>query len=103
MKFLQYIQVLLLLTILGLILLVQLENPIQLSLPLVTGGRITVSLGWLLLGTLGIGAFYTFFLMLPPYLRSLLAARAERRKRAELQKQAVALPDLAPAEGQQQA
>ena len=103
MKFLQYLQVLLLLTILGLILLVQLENPIELKLPLFFGGHSTVSLGWFLLGTVGVGALYTFSLMLPPYLRSLFAVRHERRKRADLQKLHLGQPEVAPAEGQQQA
>ncbi|GEM47981.1 LapA family protein [Deinococcus cellulosilyticus] len=107
MKVLQYIQVLLLLTILGMILLVQLENPLEVRLPFLFGGRTTISLGWFLLMTLGVGALYTFFLMLPPYLRSLWAARTERLRSVELQKQPMmpvpTPPDLAPVEGTKEA
>lgn len=101
MKVLQYIQVLLLLTLLGMILLVQLENPLEVRLPFLFGGRTTISLGWFLLITLGMGALYTFLLMLPPYLRSLWSARTERLRNAELQKPPVmtAPPEFAPAEG----
>ncbi|GGJ20372.1 LapA family protein [Deinococcus roseus] len=107
MKVLQYIQVLLLLTLLGMILVVQLENPLEVRLPFISGGKTTISLGWFLLMTLGMGALYTFFLMLPPYLRSLWAIRSERVRSAEMQKQPAVpaaplvsdAPDLAPLEG----
>lgn len=104
MKVLQYIQVLLLLALLGMILMIQLENPLEVRIPFLFGGRTSISLGWFLLMTLAMGAFYTFFLMLPPYLRSLWSARTERLRNLELSKSTTTSspPEFAPAESPNQ-
>lgn len=91
MRVVQFLQVVLLLFLIGYAVLVYLENPVLLRLPLLYGGRELVLPAGLGLG-LGVlvGALYGALLILPRYLRQRLLRRADltRRRGAEATLQA---------------
>ena len=91
MRVVQFLQVVVLLLLVGYSVLVYLENPVLLRLPLLFAGRELVLPAGLGLG-LGVlvGALYAALLVLPRYLRQRLLRRADlqRRKGAEATLQA---------------
>ncbi len=91
MRVVQFLQVVLLLVLIGYAVLVYLENPVLLRLPLLFAGRELVLPAGLGLG-LGVlvGALYGALLILPRYLRQRLLRRADltRRRDAESRLQA---------------
>ena len=91
MRVVQFLQVVLLLFLIGYAVLVYLENPVLLRLPLLFAGRELVLPAGLGLG-LGVlvGALYGALLILPRYLRQRLLRRADltRRRDAEARLQA---------------
>ena len=91
MRVVQFLQVVLLLFLIGYAVLVYLENPVLLRLPLLFAGRELVLPAGLGLG-LGVlvGAVYTALLILPRYLRQRLLRRSDltRRRDAEARLQA---------------
>ncbi len=91
MRVVQFLQVVLLLFLIGYAVLVYLENPVLLRLPLLFAGRELVLPAGLGLG-LGVlvGALYGALLILPRYLRQRLLRRGDlmRRRDAETRLQA---------------
>ncbi len=91
MRVVQFVQVVVLLLLLGYAVLVYLENPVLLRLPLLFAGRELVLPAGLGLG-LGMlaGALYAALLLLPRYLRQRMLRRGDllRRRDAETRLQA---------------
>ena len=91
MRVVQFVQVVVLLVLVGYAVLVYLENPVLLRLPLLVSGREAVlpaGLGLAL--ALLVGALYTALLILPRYLRQRLLRLSDmaRRRDAETRLQA---------------
>lgn len=86
MRLVQLIQVLLLLALGGYLLLVALENPVPVRLPLPLGqGEALLSLGGAVVLFAVLGGAYTALLLLPPLWRSAWRQRRSRRERAQLE------------------
>lgn len=82
MRLVSFIQVLLLLTIVAYLILVTLENPAVVHLPLPFGrGALTFSVGVTVSLFLLLGAVYALLLLLPPLWAERLRRRRERRER----------------------
>ncbi|WP_412026876.1 hypothetical protein [Deinococcus yunweiensis] len=105
MRLVSFVQVLLLLGIAAYLLLVTLENPATVRLPLpLGGGELTLSVGLAVTVFLLLGAAYASLLLLPPVLREQARRRREGRERARveerltatLQARLGALPSSAP-------
>lgn len=100
----QFVQVLLLLALGAYLLLVALENPAPVRLPLPLGrGEWSLPVGWAVTLFMGVGAAYAALLLLPPLWsagrrrRRVVRERAalERRLAATLQARLGTLPDSA--------
>ncbi|MBB6097727.1 putative integral membrane protein [Deinobacterium chartae] len=87
MKVVQYLQVLLLLALVAYVLLLQLENPLEVRLPLPGQQTVTAPLSLVLLGALLVGGLYVALLYTPPLLRRIQRTRHEHRRRLELERQ----------------
>ena len=108
MRVVQFIQVVVLLFLVGYAVLVYLENPVLLRLPLLASGReAAVPAGLGLALALLVGGLYAGLLILPRYLRQRLLRRSDltRRRDAEARLQATlqalvsqAAPDALPPE-----
>lgn len=86
MRLVQLIQVLLLLALGGYLLLVALENPVPVRLPLPLGrGEALLPLGGAVVLFTALGAGYMALLLLPPLWRSAWRQRRGRRERALLE------------------
>ena len=84
MRFVQFLQVLLLLLLGGYLLLISLENPGRVKLPLpFTDGQLLLPTGWALGLALLMGAAYCALLLLPPLLSSRLRRTQDARRRRE--------------------
>ena len=84
MRFVQFLQVLLLLMLGGYLLLVSLENPGRVKLPLpFTDSELLLPTGWALGTALLMGAAYCAFLLLPPLLSSRVRRAQDARRRRE--------------------
>ena len=91
MRVVQFFQVVVLLVLIGYVVLVYLENPVLLRLPLPFSGRDLVLPAGLGLGLgLLVGALYSALLLLPRYLRQRVLRRSDlqRRRDAETRLQA---------------
>ena len=85
MKVVQYLQVLLLLSLVGYLLLLGLENPVSLRLPLWNGAVLELP-AWQVVGAaLLAGAAYAALLFTPPALRRALRIQRERSRRKDLE------------------
>ncbi|EYB68722.1 hypothetical protein DEIPH_ctg017orf0057 [Deinococcus phoenicis] len=86
MRLVQFIQVLLLLTLGAYLLLVALENPTLVRLPLPLGrGELSLPMGWAVALFMGLGAAYAGLLLLPPLWRAGQRRRRAVRERAALE------------------
>ncbi len=85
MKVVQYLQVLLLLSLLGYLILVGLENPVSLRLPLWNGAALELPAWQVVGGSLLAGALYAALLFTPPALRRALRIQRERSRRKDLE------------------
>ena len=84
MRFVQFLQVLLLLLLGGYLLLISLENPGQLTLPVpFASGELRLPTGLALGLALLTGAAYCALLLLPPLIQLRLRRRREIRRRRE--------------------
>ncbi len=84
MRFVQFLQVLLLLLLGGYLLLISLENPGQLTLPVpFASGELRLPTGLALGLALLTGAAYCALLLLPPLIQLRLRRRREVRRRRE--------------------
>ena len=82
-----FVQVLCLLALLAYLLLVGLENPGVVRLPLPLGqGEVLLSTGWAVVLFALLGGGYVSLLLLPVLLRSGLRQRSERRERHQLER-----------------
>ena len=82
-----FVQVLLLLALLAYLLLVGLENPGMVRLPLPLGrGEMLLSTGWAVSLFALLGGGYVLLLLLPPVVRGSLRQRGERRERQLLER-----------------
>ncbi|WP_110884853.1 lipopolysaccharide assembly protein LapA domain-containing protein [Deinococcus yavapaiensis] len=82
MRVVLFLQVVVLLALAAYVVLLQLENPVRVMLPL-PGGNTSMPLGLVLGGGLLIGAAYTAFLFLPAMLRAASLRRQEQARRRE--------------------
>lgn len=87
MRVVQFIQVIVLLGLIGYVVLLALENPLTVHLPLPFGLDPTLPLGVVLGGALVLGALYASLLYLPRLLLGALRRRREARRRRELETQ----------------
>ena len=85
MKVVQYLQVLLLLFLAGYLVLLGLENPASIRLPLWDGAALELPLWQVVGGALLSGAAYTALLFTPPALRRALRIQRERSRRKDLE------------------
>lgn len=86
MRLVQFVQVLLLLALAAYLLLVALENPAPVRLPLPLGrGELVVPAGLAVAAFAGLGGAYVLLLLLPPLWRSGARVRAARREREMLE------------------
>ncbi|KEF33701.1 MULTISPECIES: LapA family protein [Deinococcus] len=91
MRLVQFIQVLLLLALGAYLLLVALENPVPVRLPLPLGrGEALLPLGGAVVLFAGLGAGYMALLLLPPLWRSAWRQGRARRERAQLEQRLTA-------------
>lgn len=91
MRLLSFVQVLLLLGLTAYVLLVSLENPALVRLPLPGGrGDLSLSLGAAVGGFLLLGGIYTAFLVLPIWWRERQQRHHERRLRQDLERRLAA-------------
>ncbi|MPY65217.1 DUF1049 domain-containing protein [Deinococcus sp. SDU3-2] len=91
MRLVQLIQVLLLLALGGYLLLVALENPVPVRLPLPLGqGEALLPLGSAVVLFAALGAAYMALLLLPPLWSSAWRGRRGRRERALLERRLTA-------------
>ena len=82
-----FVQVLLLLALLAYLLLVGLENPGIVRLPLPLGrGEVLLSTGWAVSLFAVLGGSYVLLLLLPPVVRGALQRQTERRERHLLER-----------------
>jgi len=84
-KVVQYLQVLLLLSLAGYLLLLGLENPVSLRLPLWNGAALELPAWQVVGGSLLAGAAYAALLFTPPALRRALRIQRERSRRKDLE------------------
>lgn len=82
MRVVLFLQVVVLLALAAYVVLLQLENPVRITLPL-PGGNARLPLGLVLGGGLLLGAAYTAFLFLPALLRAASVRRRERARRKD--------------------
>lgn len=85
MKVVQYLQVIALFALLAYSVLIGLENPRPLKLPLWDGDALEVPSFYLVGGALVLGAAYAALLFLPHLIRRAFVARRERSRRKELE------------------
>lgn len=86
MRLVQFVQVLLLLALGAYLLLVTLENPVPVRLPLPLGrGELVTPLGGAVTLFTGLGAAYAGLLLLPPLLSAGQRRRRAMRERARLE------------------
>ncbi|GAA5532177.1 hypothetical protein [Deinococcus aluminii] len=86
MRLVQFVQVLLLLALAAYLLLVALENPARVRLPLPLGrGELVVPMGEAVALFMGLGAAYAALLLLPPLWAAGLRRRRAARERARLE------------------
>ena len=85
MKVIQYLQVLLLLALLAYVLLLGLENPMPLRIPIPGVTVLDVPAGWVILATLLVGALYSSLIYVPYTLRRMLREYQERQRRKDLE------------------
>lgn len=91
MRFVSFLQVLLLLTIAAYLLLVTLENPVPVRLPLpLGGGELTLSVGLTVTLFLLLGALYATLLLLPPVWRAQSRRRRESQERVRVEERLTA-------------
>ena len=91
MRFVSFLQVLLLLTIAAYLLLVTLENPVPVRLPLpLGGGELTLSVGLTVTLFLLLGALYATLLLLPPVWRAQSRRRREGQERVRVEERLTA-------------
>ena len=91
MRLVPFVQVLLLLALTAYLLLVALENPAPVRLPLPLGqGELSVPAGLAVGGFTALGATYTLLLLLPPLWRAGQRGRRARRERAALEERLTA-------------
>jgi len=84
-KVVQYLQVLLLLSLASYLMLLGLENPVSLRLPLWNGAALELP-AWQVVGAaLLAGALYAALLFTPPALRRALRIQRERSRRKDLE------------------
>ena len=87
MRVMPFVQVLLLLALLAYLLLVGLENPGIVRLPLPLGrGEVLLSTGWAVSLFAVLGGGYVLLLLLPPVVRAALQRQTERRERHLLER-----------------
>lgn len=99
MRVVQFIQVLILLLVVGYGVLVALDNPVLLHLPIPFAEReFLLPAGWTLLGALGIGILYGALLLWPLVWEGQIKVRhnVQRRRQAEASLQATLRARLAP-------
>jgi|GEM_PF-6980026 len=85
MRLVLFLQVILLFALAGYVLLVQLENPVLVRLPVPGSEGVTVPLGVVVACALGVGALYAGLLVLPGVISSGVRRAQERRERRELE------------------
>lgn len=85
MKVVQYLQVLLLLFAVSYLMLLGLENPVSLRLPLWNGAALELPAWQVVGGALLAGAAYAALLFTPPALRRALRIQRERGRRKDLE------------------
>lgn len=86
MRLVSFVQVILLFGLAAYVLLVSLENPALIRLPLPGGrGELTLGLGAAVGGFVLLGGLYTAFLLLPVWWRERQRRLHERRRRQELE------------------
>lgn len=85
MRVVQFIQVVVLLCLCGYVVVLQLENPLVVRLPLPFGDDPSVPLGALLAGALLVGAVYASLLYLPRLALHHLRRRRDLARRTELE------------------
>ncbi|WP_112778678.1 lipopolysaccharide assembly protein LapA domain-containing protein [Deinococcus koreensis] len=91
MRFVSFLQVLLLLSIAAYLLLVTLENPLPVRLPLpLGGGELSLSVGLTVTLFLVLGALYATLLLLPPVWRAQARRRREGQERARVEERLTA-------------
>lgn len=91
MRFVSFLQVLLLLSIAAYLLLVTLENPVPVRLPLpLGGGELTLSVGLTVTLFLLLGALYATLLLLPPVWRAQARRRREGQERVRVEERLTA-------------
>lgn len=91
MRLVSFVQVLLLLGIAAYLLLVTLENPATVRLPLpLGGGELILSVGMAVTLFLLLGAAYASLLLLPPVWRERLRRRREGREREQVEQRLTA-------------
>ncbi|MEF2280292.1 lipopolysaccharide assembly protein LapA domain-containing protein [Deinococcus sp. YIM 134068] len=109
MRLVPFVQVLLLLALAAYLLLVALENPAPVRLPLPLGrGELSVPAGVAVGGFTALGGAYALLLLLPPLWRAGRRGRRARRERAALEERLTStlqarlgtLPGAAPTEVQ---
>ena len=87
MRVMPFVQVLLLLALLAYLLLVGLENPGIVRLPLPLGrGEVLLSTGWAVSLFAVLGGGYVLLLLLPPVVRGALQRQTARRERHLLER-----------------
>lgn len=91
MRFVSFLQVLLLLSIAAYLLLVTLENPVPVRLPLpLGGGELSLPLGLTVTLFLLLGAAYATLLLLPPVWRAQARRRREGLERVRVEERLTA-------------
>ncbi|TDE86085.1 MULTISPECIES: lipopolysaccharide assembly protein LapA domain-containing protein [Deinococcus] len=91
MRLVQFVQVLLLLVLGAYLLLVALENPAPVRLPLPLGrGEWSLPVGWAVTLFMGLGAAYAALLLLPPLWQAGQRRRRAARERAALERRLAA-------------
>lgn len=86
MRLVLFLQVVLLLALAAYVVLLQLENPLTVRLPMPWGPALPLPLGAVLGLAVAVGALYMGLLLVPPAVRRALAHRRERRERDTLER-----------------